>query len=142
MRFDFRHNKDIVGLFDRPTRRYRSGPGATTGTPAMRDRKRHPSLRLLEAVLLLAGKEAELISHAERPWASATFSGTRHTFTLSFTGADAAAAGEEFIATLPDHEFLLPGRLVADAGVNEVTQTTHPRPVLVVEADVLLQDDN
>lgn len=92
--------------------------------------------------MLLAGKEGELMSHAERPWASATFSGTRHTFTLSFSGVDAVAAGEEFIAVLPDHEFVLPGRLVADAGVNEVTHTTHPQPMLVVEADVLLLDES
>lgn len=142
MRFDFRHSTDLIRLFDRPARLYRPGPGAPNGTPAMRARARHPSLRLLEAVLLLAGKEGELISHAERPWASATFSGTRHTFTLSFTGADAVAAGEEFIAALPDHEFVLPGRLVADAGVNEVTHSTHPQPMLVVEADVLLLDES
>lgn len=142
MRFDFRHGTDLIRLFDRPARLYRPGPGAPdTKAQRSRARMRHPSLRLLETMLLLAGDHAELMSHAERPWASATFSGTRHTFTLSFTGEEAIAAAEEFIAVLPDHEFQLPGRLVADAGISEVTHMTHPRPMMVIEADVLLLDD-
>jgi hypothetical protein len=79
--------------------------------------------------------------HAERPWASATFSGTRHTFTLCFAGEAGVTAAEDFIATLPEHEFIISGRLVADAGINEVTQTTLPHPLMVVEADILLLDD-
>jgi hypothetical protein len=142
MRFDFRHSTDLIRLFDRPARLYRPAPGVPIAVPARKARARHPSMRLLEAVLMLAGKEAELVCHAERPWASATFSGTRHSFTLSFTGADAVAAAEEFIAILPDHEFTLPGRLVADAGVNEVTHKMHPQPSMVVEADVLLLDES
>ncbi|MDE1914605.1 MAG: hypothetical protein KGJ57_03980 [Sphingomonadales bacterium] len=102
---------------------------------------RHPALRLLEAVLLLAGEQADLLCHAETPWASATFSGTRHTITLSFSGLAAVAAAEEFIATLPDHEFTLSGRLVADAAVNEVVHTTQPHPAMQVEAVILLLDD-
>lgn len=142
MRFDFRHSTDLIRLFDRPAGLKRPGPGAPdTNALRNRARARHPSLRLLETMLLLAGEHADLMAHAERPWASATFSGTRHTFTLSFSGVDGVAAAEEFIAVLPDHEFALPGRLAADAGINEVTHTTHPHPAMVVEADVLLLDD-
>ncbi len=137
MRFDFRNKTDLVHLFDRPARLHRPGVGAPGGLP----RQRHPSLRLLEAVLTLAGEDAELMCHAERLWASATFSGTRHTFTLSFSGEASVAAAETFIAILPDHEFLISGRLVADAGISEVTQTTLPHPAMVVEADILLLDD-
>ena len=137
MRFDFRHKHDLVHLFDRPARLHRPG----VGLPGQGARVRHPSLRLLEAMLMLAGEKAELMCHAERPWASATFSGTRHTFTLSFAGEDGVAAAEAFIATLPDHEFIISGRLVADAGVSEVTQMTLPQPMMMVEADILLLDD-
>ena len=137
MRFDFRQKNDLVHLFAHPARLHRPSVGA----PSPTNRVRHPSLRLLEAVLILAGDKADLMCHAERPWASATFSGTRHTFTLSFAGQDGVAAAEEFIDTLPDHEFVISGRLVADAGISDVTQTTLPQPTMVVEADILLLDD-
>jgi hypothetical protein len=141
MRFDFRNKTDLVHLFDRPARLYRPGVGTPGHGGAGAMRLRHPSLRLLEAVLVLAGERAELMCHAETPWASATFSGTRHSFTLSFGGIEGVAAAEEFIATLPEHEFTLSGRLVADAGISEVTHTTLPQPAMVVEADILLLND-
>lgn len=141
MRFDFRNRADLVRLFDRPARLYRPGVAAPNGSPSATPKVRHPSLRLLEAVLMLAGEHGELMCHAERPWASATFSGTRHTFTLAFPGEEGVAAAEDFIATLPDHEFIISGRLVADAGISEVTQTALPHPSTMVEADILLLDD-
>jgi hypothetical protein len=141
MRFDFRDKTDLVHLFDRPARLYRPGVAAPNSAPQAAPRLRHPSLRLLEAVMTLAGERAELMCHAERPWASATFSGTRHTFTLSFPGEDGARAAEEFIETLSDHEFIISGQLVADAGISEVTQTTLPHRAMMVEADILLLDD-
>jgi hypothetical protein len=72
---------------------------------------------LLCALLGAAGGEAGaccLAAHSVA-WASATFTGARHQFTLALHGADAAAraaAIEERIATM---EFALPGHLVADA---------------------------
>ncbi|NBC35739.1 hypothetical protein GTZ99_04115 [Novosphingobium sp. FSY-8] len=102
---------------------------------------RHPSLQLLHALLRLAGDKAELISHAERPWASATFHGTRHTVTLEFNGVDGIAAADELIATLPEHEFTIRGQLVADAVVAEVTQWQIPAPRMVVECELLLLAD-
>ncbi|WP_241126858.1 hypothetical protein [Novosphingobium terrae] len=138
MRFDFHHGRDLIRLFSGPSRK----PTAHDGGGALGSRRRRdPALRLLDAVMRLAGPESELISHAERPWASATFSGTRHTITLSFAGDPGIAAAESFIALLPDHEFHLPGRLVADAGVSEVTHLTQPRPLMVVEADLLLLNE-
>ena len=55
---------------------------------------RRPWLQLLAAVMELAGKQAELLRHAETPWASATFTGSRHNIALAFTGEEAAALGE------------------------------------------------
>ncbi len=142
MRFDFRTSSDVnadrVALFS-PAARLHETKGA--GAPRSRHMPRHPSIRLLDAVLRLAGEHGELVSHAERPWASATFSGTRHTITLLFSGVDGAAAGEEFLASLPEHEFTIPGQLVADAAVSEVTHVTLPVERMVVECDLLLLAD-
>lgn len=102
---------------------------------------RRPWLRLLSSVLSLAGTGAELLRHAERPWASATFSGTRHTIALSFRGDDAIAAGEAFVAALPDHEFAIPGQLVADAVIVAVDHALLPEPCMTIEAELLLLDD-
>jgi len=103
--------------------------------------RRAPWTQMLNALLRLAGRQAELVSHGERPWASATFSGSRHTVVLTFAGAGAQAAGEAFIAALPEHEFTLPGQLVADATVAAVNHAMLPEPVLTVEAELLLLDD-
>lgn len=102
---------------------------------------RRPWLHLLSAVLQLAGGKAELLRHAERPWASATFSGSRHTIALSFTGEDAVADGEAFIAALPDHEFTLPRHIVADAAISAVEHGLDPAPHMTVEVELLLLED-
>lgn len=96
---------------------------------------------LVEAILTLAGGKAELAHHIERGWASVTFSGTRHTMSLIFTGAEAVAAGEHFIAALPDHEFAIPRQLVADAGVVSAEHALLPEPRLAVEIELLLLED-
>jgi hypothetical protein len=104
-------------------------------------RDRRPWLPLLSALQRLADGRAELIGHGERPWASVTFSGTRHRIVLAFAGAEAMAAGETFIAALPEHEFAIAGQLVADAAVLAVTQDTLPRPRLTVEIELLLLEE-
>ena len=107
----------------------------------LRARGRGPGARLLEAVLVLAGAEAELVSHGERPWASATFSGARHTIALTFHGTDGVAAAEHFIEALPDHEFAIPGQLVADAAIREVKLDMLHAPRFEVEAELLLLEE-
>lgn len=158
MRFDFRTTSDVnaerVTLYSpsaRPVAKLtetksalapRPLPsGGRAGRSGARHVARHPSVQLLDAVMRLAGEAGELISHAERPWASATFHGTRHTITLIFNGPDGAAAGSEFIASLPDHEFTIRGQLVADAAVSEVTHVALPTERMVVECDLLLLAD-
>ncbi|MCB2074523.1 MAG: hypothetical protein H6917_10140 [Novosphingobium sp.] len=106
-----------------------------------RPQARRPWLQLVSAVLELAGGKAELLRHAERPWASVTFSGTRHTLALAFNGAGAVAAGEAFIIALPEHEFAISRQLVADAAVTSVEHDTRPGPRMIVEAEVLLLED-
>ena len=104
-------------------------------------RQRQPWARLLQAVLDLAGPDAELIRHIERDWVSATFTGSRHAITLRFTGGAAAACGEQFIIALPDHGFELPRWLVADATITAVEDNRLPVRTLVVEAQLLVLAD-
>ncbi|MFM5953874.1 MAG: hypothetical protein ACKOPE_06210 [Novosphingobium sp.] len=108
---------------------------------ARRSARRAPWIPLLSAVMELAGGKAELIRHAERNWASVTFSGTRHTVTLAFAGSEAVAAGEAFIDALPDHEFAIPRQLVADAAVVAAEHTALPEPRLEVTVELLLLED-
>lgn len=96
---------------------------------------------LIEAVMALAGGQAELAHHVERGWASVTFTGTRHTMSLVFNGAEAVAAGEEFIAALPEHEFAVPRQLVADATVIAAEHSLLLEPRLAVEVELLLLED-
>src|SRR5690554_2314179 len=88
--------------------------------------RRGPSNRLRDALLSLAGGQAIVLSHEEKSWASITFAGARHRIDLVFEGAEAVEAGELFIASLPEHEFAIPGQLVADAAVIEVDHRLVP----------------
>lgn len=104
-------------------------------------KRRRPWLALLSALFDLAGGLAELVRHSERNWASATFAGTRHSVTLAFSGAAACQAAENLIAALPDHEFAIPGQIVADAAILSVDQTMQPEPRMVAELELLLLED-
>lgn len=98
-------------------------------------------LHLLSQLMELACGCGELLSHSERPWASATFAGTRHRVRLRFAGEEAVEAGERFIDRLPDHEFTVPGQLVADAAITGASHTALPQPCLEIEAELLLLED-
>lgn len=105
-------------------------------------RRRAPWLAVLAALLKLGEGKAELIRHTECAWASVTFAGTRHTIVLAFSGVDAVAAGERLIGALPEHEFAIPGQLVADASVISVEHAMLPEPRLVIEAELLLLEED
>lgn len=97
--------------------------------------------RLRDALGELADGHARVLSHNEIAWASATFTGTRHRVALAFDGEEAVAAGEALIAALPEHEFAIPGQLVADAGVVEADHRLAPAPRLVLVCELLLLED-
>lgn len=97
--------------------------------------------RLREALLALGDFRGQVLTHTEKAWASITFSGARHSLTLLFAGEQAVEAGERFIAALPDHEFALPGQLVADAAVTEAEHRLLPHPRLVVQCELLLLEE-
>lgn len=97
--------------------------------------------RLREALLALGDFRGQVIAHTEKSWASITFSGARHTLALLFAGDEAVEAGERFIAALPDHEFALPGQLVADAAITEAEHRLLPTPRLMVQCELLLLEE-
>lgn len=98
--------------------------------------------RLLRDLRDLAGPLAEVIVHRETAWASITFTGARHTVVLRFAGSDAVSDGERFVAMLPDHEFRLRNQLVADAAIARVDHELLPAPLLEVECELLLLDQD
>lgn len=105
-----------------------------------RKRRRSKGERLIAALQDLAQGRADVARHAETSWASITFAGTRHRIELLFEGAKEVEAGECFIAFLPEHEFALPGQLVADAAVVEVDHRLDP-PMMKVVCELLLLDE-
>ncbi len=89
----------------------------------------------------LTGGAGSVLAHSEKAWASITFAGTRHEVVLEFCGPEAVAAGEELIERLPDHEFALPGQLVADATVTKVDHRFGAMERLEVTAVLLLLEE-
>ena len=96
---------------------------------------------LREALQELGTGQMRIASHRETAWASITFAGARHRLEVLFEGAQGVAAGEEFIAALPEHEFDIRGQLVADAAVMEVDHRLLPEPRLAVAVELLLLED-
>ena len=66
-------------------------------------------------------------------WASATFQGTRHRYTMGVRGPDAAARADRLARTLDALEFDLPGHLVASIDATERTEGPDG-PAIVIEA--------
>ena len=102
--------------------------------------RRSPAERLRDQVLALVGDGARLARHIEKNWASITFAGTRHRFELVFPAA-AIADGERFVAKLPDHEFAIPGQLVADATITAADHAMLPEERLSVTCELLLLEE-
>ena len=98
------------------------------------------SERLQDALVALSGGRAQVAAHRENSWASITFAGARHQVELAFDGAEAVEAGEQLISLLPDHEFDIPGQLVAEATVTAVAHQLLP-PRMQVTCEVLMLED-
>lgn len=97
--------------------------------------------RVRLALAGLARGKGILVSHEEKPWASITFSGSRHEVVFEFLGSEAVMAGEDLIEQLPDHEFTIPGQLVADATVTAVDHHFGAMERLQVTAVLLLLEE-
>ncbi|MDJ0978818.1 MAG: hypothetical protein QNI87_09790 [Erythrobacter sp.] len=114
---------------------------ATPARPARYRPRRSTADRLRAALLALAESHGEVVTHEESAWSSITFTGTRHEVVLDFDGCDAVEAGETFIAELPEHEFRIPGQLVADASVREVDHRFGADERMVVTCVLLLLEE-
>ena len=99
------------------------------------------SEHLREQLLGIGGGNGRVASHAEKAWASLTFSGARHTLCLVFAGPEEVQAGEDIVSVLSEHEFSIPGQLVADAAVTEVTHKLGDAPRMVVTVELLLLEE-
>ena len=104
--------------------------------------RRTISDRVRDALLTLAEGKADLLTHEETAWSSITFAGTRHELMLDFNGTEAIIAGEDFIADLPEHEFRIPGQIVADATIQEVDHRFGADERMVVKAVLLLLEES
>ncbi len=111
------------------------------GAPAALRPRRSLADRVRSALLLITGGAGTILSHEEKAWASITFSGTRHEVVMEFCGTEAVLAGEELIECLPDHEFTLPGQLVADATITKVDHRFGAMERLEVTAILLLLEE-
>ena len=123
----------------------KSADTAEAAKPSLLGRRYRPRRtvgeRVRTALLVMTEGHASLLTHEEKAWASITFSGTRHEVMLDFDGSEAVAVGEEFIANLPEHEFRIPGHLVADATIKEVDHRFGKDERLVVTASLLLLEE-
>ncbi|SHN52662.1 hypothetical protein [Erythrobacter sanguineus] len=108
--------------------------------PALRARRTIAD-RVRTALMQLTGGSGTVLSHDEKAWASITFSGTRHEMVMEFCGGDAVVGGEELIERLPDHEFAIPGQLVADATITKVDHRFGAMERLEVTAVLLLLEE-
>lgn len=113
---------------------------STTFDPAI-SRSTRSSSALLHQLSALCGGAGTMIQHIERPWASITFSGSKHEITWGFAGEEAMERGETLIANLPEHEFSIPGQLVADAAVDWVDHRSWPSPSLLVRFTILMLEE-
>ena len=69
-----------------------------------------PHARLIRALIARSGDSATLDHGTSEPWASATFTGARHLLRLALP----PAAADGFVLGLDEHEFAIPGHIVAD----------------------------
>ena len=114
----------------RPKRRMFIAPEKVSRVDAAR------ALRV--ALIALCGGGAEEQAYRIRPWASATFVGARHYWTLMLSGPDHASRAGQLEAQIGEHEFALRGHIVADAIVtSRREQLDGDQTVSIVTLEIL-----
>ena len=73
--------------------------------------------------MALSEDQVDVTLKRERPWASITFSGTRHSIEIVCRKAAEHATLQHMVEILPDHEFIIPGHFVADLLITEQSTT-------------------
>ena len=93
----------------------------------------------LERALVRTAADAGIVlavtATAATPWASVTFTGARHRFTLVVAPSSAL---DGWLASLPEAELRLRGHLVADLAV---LATTHATDLIEVALELLTVED-
>jgi hypothetical protein len=102
-----------------------------------------PHARLLRCLLHLAGPAARVESASCRPWASATFQGSRHLVELRFGGAAAHAGATAMAERTPDADFSIPGHIVADVSIDgmELVRDDTSCPTALLRLSALTVED-
>ncbi|MEM7689680.1 MAG: hypothetical protein AAF291_11730 [Pseudomonadota bacterium] len=148
--FDYPYTHTHTHAHTHPGELETKSSDASADTAEVEDRKARPpryrprrstSDRLRDTLLALSQNAGVITRHEESPWSSITFTGSRHEVVLDFTGHEAVEAGETFIAELPEHEFTIPGQLVADASVREVDHRFGADERMIVTCVLLLLED-
>jgi hypothetical protein len=80
---------------------------------------RSPGSLIASQIEALAANRVTVTMEHERPWASITFSGTRHSFAVDWEGTAEPDGMHNLAKALPDHEFAIPGYFVADILVRQ-----------------------
>ncbi|MEH6756906.1 MAG: hypothetical protein V7676_05290 [Parasphingorhabdus sp.] len=93
---------------------------ASVATP--KRRRRDTGVLLLEQIQRIVGLDFTVSMVRERPWASVTFSGTRHKVQIKRLAQTRSPAMTSWSRKIADHEFTLPGHFVADLLVVDETR--------------------
>lgn len=98
----------------------------------------------LQQVLLAGLNPASVMIESDRetPWASATFSGTRHYFDMTVSGNDAIAAAANLGTMISEDRVSIAGHVVADIllSSHQLVQSSN-MPIVVLGIEALTVSD-
>ena len=98
----------------------------------------------LQQVLLAGLNPASVMIESDRetPWASATFSGTRHYFDMTVSGNDAIAAAANLGTMISEDRVSIAGHVIADIllSSHQLVQSSN-MPIVVLGIEALTVSD-
>ena len=74
-------------------------------------------VQIAQALFNSTYPHGRLVNHSETDWASATFKGARHNFTIRFDGPGSHTFAETLIELVTDDDITVSGHLVCDMTV-------------------------
>ena len=94
--------------------------------------RRDPGALIGDQIAALVGSLGLVTLQRERAWASITFSGTRYSFLIEWSGDSESNRLCNLAKSLPDHEFVVPRYFVADILVRERSESRILLDVLAI----------
>ncbi|WP_417611548.1 hypothetical protein [Parasphingorhabdus sp.] len=94
--------------------------------------KRAPGALIGDQIAALVGSLGLVTLQRERAWASITFSGTRYSFLIEWSGNCEANVMHNLVQSLPDQEFVVPRYFVADILVRDRSESRILLDVLAI----------